>query len=35
VLWGYRSREKLLEAGAEALVQAPEELLDLIVSEPP
>jgi len=35
VLWGYRTREELLRAGAEALVQTPEELLELIVSEPP
>lgn len=32
VLWGYRSKGELLKAGAEALVQTPEELLDLFAS---
>jgi phosphoglycolate phosphatase len=30
VLWGYRSKEELLLAGAEAVIERPEELLDLM-----
>ncbi len=30
--WGYRSRKELLDAGAEILVDTPEELLDLLLA---
>ena len=29
VLWGYREKEELLENGADALVESPEDILDL------
>jgi phosphoglycolate phosphatase len=29
-LWGFRTREELLENGARALIQHPEELLSLM-----
>ncbi len=33
VLWGYRSREILSDAGADVLVSAPDEIYDIIVTE--
>jgi len=32
VLWGFRTREQLIEAGAEYIVNTPEELMSLLVS---
>ncbi len=31
VTWGYRSRETLEKAGAEQIVDTPEQLIDLII----